>query len=189
MLRSGVRSPVFPASNVLGADGPQWGNGNVCAGDVGTTRKGRTMKKTCLRFSTGLLGMLFLAGSCLPVLGGETYWQHGPGVPGDWFDGNNWTGGIPGDEDTAYVDNGGTAALSYGLAEAELLYVGHANVGAMVQSGSSGLSVPSLYLGDNSGATGNYELSAVELYARFLYVGYKGVGSFLQTAGQLLEEY
>ena len=45
--------------------------------------------------------------------GGDTYWQHDPGSPGDWFDPANWTAGVPSSVtyDEAYIENGGTAQV------------------------------------------------------------------------------
>ena len=49
-----------------------------------------------------------LLGACLPLHAADTYWQHDPATPGDWFDDANWTSSVPTAADNAYIDNGGS---------------------------------------------------------------------------------
>ena len=64
-----------------------------------------------------------------------TYWRHDPAAPGDWFDANNWTDGVPADVAGAYVDNGGAAEIAGASADADAnaLYVGYGDAGAVWQ--------------------------------------------------------
>ena len=39
-------------------------------------------------------------------------WQGAPGVPGDWFDPNNWIGGVPTLGDSVEIENGGTVVVA-----------------------------------------------------------------------------
>ena len=82
------------------------------------------------------LYLVFTAVFACPAGAGETYWQHDPNVPGDWFDANNWTAGLPTSHWTsrAYIDNGGTALISSGDAVAGTEYVGYSFAGAVTQT-------------------------------------------------------
>ena len=57
----------------------------------------------------------------------ETFWQHDPATPGDWFEASNWTEGVPGLQDYAYINNGGEAQIAANSAEADRLYLGREN--------------------------------------------------------------
>ncbi len=62
-----------------------------------------------------------LAAVSAPAIAADTYWQHDPATPGDWFDPANWTNGLPG---TGHINNGGMAEFDGGHAGAHVLYLG-----------------------------------------------------------------
>lgn len=115
----------------------------------------------------------------------QTYWQHAPATPGDWWNLANWTAGLPAHEvgDSAYVDNGGTASIASGAAEAGWLYLGAGNDGTVTQSGGTHSVGYFLILGQYADSTGQYDLSGGELSALAQVIGDAGTGQFLQTSG------
>ena len=125
----------------------------------------------------------------------DTYWQHDPATPGDWFDPLNWSNGVPMFLSKAYIDNNGTADINAGKALAADLYVGYnaGQSGSVEFSGSGqwtgavwmgGISSTTLYLGYNPGSTGTCELSdSANINSTEEYVGYGGTGTFTQTGG------
>ena len=74
---------------------------------------------------------------------GYTWWQHAPGVAGDWFDANNWQDGVPGSESYVSIGNGGVAEITGGEATAQCLYLGggEGQSGAVLLGGSGRLDV------------------------------------------------
>ncbi|MGB2819828.1 MAG: hypothetical protein WBF17_02515, partial [Phycisphaerae bacterium] len=126
--------------------------------------------------------------AALPASAGQTYWQHDPCTPGDWFDANNWTAGVPTAGDWAYVDNGGTAEISYGQAEAYGELVGHSGTGTIRQVNARNVVGDTLYVGSDHYAhsNGTYELSGTgQLWAQTEFVAWypSGGGRFVQTGG------
>jgi autotransporter-associated beta strand protein len=98
-----------------------------------------------------------------------------------------YLGGFPG-----YPDTGtGTYNLTAGLLSISPsysgLYLGYAGTGSFTQSGGTATVGGSVYIGDNPGSTGTYNLSAgslgVSATSSGLYVGYWGTGSFTQSGG------
>jgi hypothetical protein len=82
------------------------------------------------------------------------YWS---GTTGDWFDSSNWTYFyIPTSSDHAYVENGGTAQITSGTAEAFILDIAYStgSSGNVNQSGGNGA-----FGTINIGNTGSYRLS------------------------------
>ncbi len=61
------------------------------------------------------------------------------------------------------------------------MYVGYSGTGTFTQSG--GTSTLGLYLGNNSGSMGTYNLSSGLLVSQGQYVGYSGSGTFTQSGG------
>ena len=78
MLRRGIRSPVFPASNVLRADVPRWGSRARCG-----SKKGWMMKTRAAS-----LGMVALVGLVVPGIGGAalTEWRSTDGGNGHFYE-------------------------------------------------------------------------------------------------------
>ena len=115
----------------------------------------------------GFLCVVCVAALALPVQAADTTWQYDPNVSGDWFEANNWDNGVPTAADTAYITNGGTAEISTGSAEADYLCLGSTTgqSGTLVQPGGALTENHELYLGHDSGATGNYELAGGSLSA------------------------
>ena len=115
------------------------------------------------------------------ALGEDTYWQNAGG--GDWFDLNNWTFGPPLANDTAYIDNGGTARIDGGVTErAERVWVGYDNSGDMeLISGTHKVDIA--FVGGNSGALGEYEMAGGDMEASTVIVGFSGQGVFAQAGG------
>jgi len=104
---------------------------------------------------------------------------------GDWFEPANWTSGVPLANDTAYIDNGGTARIDGGVTErAGHVWVGYDNSGGMeLISGTQ--KAYSVRLGRNGGALGEYGMSGGDLGASYVLVGLSGQGVFTQTGGAI----
>ncbi len=155
---------------------------------------------------------VFLAAAA-PQANGQVYWTLSPSQTGDWSSGLNWSGSnAPTMSDYAYIDNGGTAAISVSdTAVCEFLYlgfsgtdsgtiqmpggslatyynefVGNNGVGVFMQSGGTNgtTSFGSVLLGCNSGSSGSYSLSGTGvLSSPGVIVGLSGSGAFTQTGG------
>jgi len=112
------------------------------------------------------------------------YWQGGDGR---WETPENWSGGPPGREDNAWVDNGGQAEIRSGIATGRCVYVGYRQSGQILQSGGTAAFSQELCLGRQSGSWGGYELSDGYLEAAKLTVGRNGAGeiSLPGPAGEL----
>ena len=65
------------------------------------------------------------------------FWNRNPATPGDWFDAANWNPGPPGPLASATIDNGGTAVISAGHAEALGGWIGFNDAGALRITGGS----------------------------------------------------
>ncbi len=116
----------------------------------------------------------------------DTYWQHDPDTPGQWDVDGNWTLGIPGEYDSAYVDNGGTAELTGGQVRIRDLYLGEAGSGTLRQTGARLSIGDNLVLGHETGAYGRYEFAGTYLYVDDAFrVGSYGEGEFIQTGGEI----
>ena len=127
--------------------------------------------KSCTRLASKLLVIVGLISAMAgPAGAADTWWQHDPASPGDWFDPANWTGGVPTSADSAYVDNGGTARIASGAADASDLRVGRypGTSGAVEHSGGSNTIQNALTLGDWHDASGSYVLSGTgQLQAKY----------------------
>jgi hypothetical protein len=67
-----------------------------------------------------------------------TYWQTPPDQVGDWFNAANWSNGVPRDEVyETFIDNGGTARIASGSANASQLWIGNENSGRLILDGGS----------------------------------------------------
>ncbi len=122
-----------------------------------------------------------------------TYWQHDPATLGDWFDPANWTAGVPGLEDSAYVRNGGTALIAHRNASAEDIRIGTAwaspypddhLTGTVVQTGGTVTVKQSVYLSAPISKPGSYILIGGKLSTADIIVGHGlGSGHFTQIGG------
>ncbi|MCD4699849.1 MAG: hypothetical protein K8R91_04675, partial [Phycisphaerae bacterium] len=127
----------------------------------------------------------------------ETWWQHDPATPGDWFDDANWTSGVPGLEDYASIYNGGTAVIAAGDALAKHISIGRAAgryppsylfgppcLGALVQTGGTATFSGSIYMSGSLDAPGTYTMSGGRLSVGRVVVGHGlGSGHFVQIGG------
>jgi T5SS/PEP-CTERM-associated repeat protein/autotransporter-associated beta strand protein len=73
---------------------------------------------------------------------------------GDWFTDTNWSSGVPTVDDDATIDNAGTAQVSSGEADAQLLTVGHGGIGSLTIDGGGALFNAAAYIGELPGSTG-----------------------------------
>ena len=146
------------------------------------------MNTGCLngREQLGLvLGMLLTFAATAAA--GDTYWQHDPATPGDWFDPTNWNAGVPTASDGAFVDNGGTAEiLSIQAASACVLYAGYSASGSVAQTNGAVTVSDDVYLGHNATGDGTYTMEGGQLECQDLHVGYEGTGQFTQTGGSIV---
>ena len=156
----------------------------------------------------GLLG--FAAAAlllCSPPARADVTWK--ATKTGDWLVASNWTGGVPTSGSNADIFNGGTATISRaescsslslgntagsgmielnggGLTVSNSAFVGLSGAGSFTQSaGSSTVSSTTggLYVGYNTGASGDYSLVAGQLSGGNEYVAYSGTGNFSQSGG------
>ena len=105
--------------------------------------------------------ILFLISSALALPGyavgvNSTSWQAGIG---DWSTASNWTSGEPGLSHTAYIDNGGAALIT----DNEMC--------------------DQLILANQTGTSGNVEMSAGSLTTNYQTIGAAGTGRFTQGNG------
>ncbi|MCK4625360.1 MAG: PEP-CTERM sorting domain-containing protein [Phycisphaerae bacterium] len=113
---------------------------------------------------------------------GNTYWKLPPPAAGDWFDLANWTAGVPRFDDTAYIDNGGTAEIGSDISNSIRAYVGDTGQGTVVHTNGT-VSVYTFRLGYSVGGVGLYELSGDATLSSYVSVGSQGNGVFVQTGG------
>ena len=176
---------------------------------LGETMASASSTLSKLVFLSLLFAALFLA----PLHAADTYWQHDPATPADWFDPLNWSAGLPTSSDTSYIQNGGTVVIANGTAfsrdfniayaaatsgsvdqtggslTGHQLFVGNTGTGSFTQSGGfvlfpSSSNDDEIYLGYASGSTGTYNLSGTgSVVTKELWVGYGGLGVFNQTGG------
>ncbi|MBU6402664.1 MAG: hypothetical protein KGS61_20275, partial [Verrucomicrobia bacterium] len=106
------------------------------------------------------------------------------GGTGDWLAAANWSNGVPRAQDTAWIDDGGTAQLAVGSGAATNLTIGLNATGAVVQTTGNLTVEQSLMLGENSGSSGFYELDGPgQLTSAQLFLGGAGSGNFVQRGG------
>jgi len=145
-------------------------------------------------FALGLTCLLAAA-----AVADETHWRADPTEPGNWFLPENWTAGVPGDTDWAYVQNGGTAVIGirpgdalaadadadpWRGATANFLNVGGEGGGAVSQVALHTDIRGRLYIGTASNVPALYTLSGGSLSAGRIQLGYEyEVGAFAQTGG------
>ncbi|MEI8373060.1 MAG: autotransporter-associated beta strand repeat-containing protein [Planctomycetota bacterium] len=135
----------------------------------------------------------------------DVYWTLPAGQSGNWSDALNWGGTQPTSNDTAYIVNGGTVAITLsgevcttlslgnsagsgnvqmtsGSLSSPTQYIGYSGAGTFAQfGGTNSASTP--YLGSESGSSGTYNLSGGILSSYQQYVGYSGTGNFTQSGG------
>ncbi len=138
----------------------------------------------------------------------DIYWKVAPPNSGDWSVATNWTGGLPTSSVTAYVVNGGTVnvtqlgetcgTLSLGsgagsgtvqmtggsLSAVSYENVGDSGTGTFTQSGGINNCGASLYLGENTGSSGAYNLNGGLLILSSLSQG-SGSAAFNFSGGTL----
>jgi autotransporter-associated beta strand protein len=105
-------------------------------------------------------------------------WTLSP-VAGDWLSAGNWNDGgttLPTNSDSAYVDNGGTAAVNSSAAACDILYVGAAENGTLQINGGSLATTTYEIIAESSG-TGNITQSGGTNTAGTLILTYNSSGS------------
>jgi len=144
------------------------------------------------------LASLPLSGNQIPLPPPHPYDPDNPEVPpappniwrtvigiGDWNDGQNWSGGVPGDNATdVYIDVGGIAEITNNAMTVGALYVASRHGGTVNHIDGVNV-VDKLVLGANTQAVGVYNLGGIgSLGARVEEcIGMFGTGVFNQTAG------
>jgi autotransporter family porin len=127
---------------------------------VGELTRGKSKSSTATSasklthtISTALLasGLSVMAIPALAVP--DFYWNT---ATGDWFTDVNWSSTlVPTSSDSTFIDNGGTAQVTSGTAEANYLYIGNFNTGTLAISGGGTLSDSEGYIGFDPGSTGS----------------------------------
>jgi len=144
-----------------------------------------------LRRLGAILAGFMALGAAFPAAADNTSWQYPLSVPGEWNQPSAWSNGVPGPDDSAYIDNGGTATLASGdSAYADFLHVGNLGSGNYLQTGgtatfsatTSGLR--HVYVGAEIGSTGvvTVQGGSFTCYGQ-LAVGNNGTGVVRQTNG------
>src|SRR5205814_1551143 len=112
----------------------------------------------------------------------QTSWTS---AQGDWLTATNWSNGAPRPQDTAFVDNGGTASVTAGLGAATNLTIGLNATGAVVQTAGNLSIGQALTFGQNAGAAGYFQLDGPgRLSEGQLFLGTGGgFGHFVQKGG------
>jgi hypothetical protein len=90
----------------------------------------------------------------------DIFWTLPADQAGDWSVASNWGGTLPTSNDNAFIANGGTAIIN-----------------------STGSICNNLYVGTADGRGYIQMLGGYLLINNWFFVGYRGVGSFTQTAG------
>jgi autotransporter-associated beta strand protein len=164
------------------------------------------------RLSTVFAGILFVLVFVAPAtLHADAYnWVNNSSgdwsIAGNWLDLSSSTGTVPGNNDDAYVTNGGTATITLsgevcselyllngavqitagGLSVINNQFVGESGVGTIAQSAGINTIIGNgaLYLGNNSGGSGIYSLSGSgQLIAPNEQLGVSGSATMTQTGG------
>lgn len=99
-----------------------------------------------------------------------TVWQHDPASTGCWMVQDNWTQGVPAENTTAFIMNGGTALVHDDGAVAERLFLGGRRNGAVEQTGGSLTLGRGLWLGYGR-AGGYYDLSGGTFATTNAFIG------------------
>ena len=117
--------------------------------------------------TVSLCAVVVLCFLAVPCVAGGTYWQ---GSSGLWTAGGNWTNGVPVADDSAYINNSGTATVD------------------------AAATTSFLYLGEDSGDSGTVRIQAggalslvvdSEYGMSLMKVGASGTGELIQTGGSL----
>jgi autotransporter-associated beta strand protein len=156
-----------------------------------------------IRFALAVAAILLVAVSQAQ---GDVYWS---ASAGDWSVASNWGGTLPTGSDTACIANGGTASVTQlgetcgtlrlggsagsgtlqmtggSLYATSYQYVGDSGTGIFTQSGGTNSIGGTLWLGNNPGGSGTYNLSGSGLLsAAYEEIGFSGgAGSFTQSGG------
>ena len=142
-----------------------------------------------LGFNAGSNGMYNLSGSGLLTAGSEYVGYSGTGTftqsggTNNYLYGPLYLGYNAGSSGTYILSGSGQVSANNNE------YVGYSGTGTFTQSGGTNsigsyYSLGSLYLGNNAGSSGTYNLSGSgQLSAGSEYVGYSGTGTFTQSGG------
>ena len=123
---------------------------------------------------------------CFGAFGADVYWSNAG--TGNWTTPSNWQGGaLPGVNDTAINDSGGTILFSDGMEQTVKFF--HTGT----ESGKSGhlqitggkLTVPGAasQIGSVAGGGGSIEMTGGEVHVGQLQVGARGTGSMVLSGG------
>lgn len=135
---------------------------------------------------------LFAVALCATVaLAEDNHWQGDPAVSEDWFDPANWTLGVPTEDHSAYIENGGKAGIHAGDAFAKYVYIGNtssdpvsSSTGAIMQTGGNMKIANYMYLTGPMDTPGTYTMTGGALESSGIQVGrYLGNGLFTQIGG------
>lgn len=131
-----------------------------------------------------LAAFVLLACRSADALTADNYWQHDPANPGDWFEASNWTGGAPGESDTIWIDNGGTANIDGGVAEGNAVLLSGDSNGGLKLSAGAAVFGEGLYVVGNEGSSPHFEMTGGTLTATyFLSVGSRGTPLITHSGG------
>jgi len=169
---------------------------------------GMNFSRSCLLISASACALLAISPPATAQM--QTSWSDGTG---DWFNGNNWSAGVPNSNITARINNGGTGQIGAAGAAASDLELGidTAHSGTVTVDGSGELSVGAIstlgvngtgtlnitnggavsspsytWIGANAGSVGNVTVdgpSSTFTVTNELKVGFFGTGTLSITNG------
>ena len=124
--------------------------------------------------------------ACLGAFGANVYWSNAG--TGSWETESNWQGGaLPGVEDTAINNMGGTVVFSDGMEQTVKYFHTGTESGKsgnlQITGGKLTLAANASQVGSVAGGGGSIEMTGGELYVGQLQVGAYGTGSMILSGG------
>ncbi len=153
---------------------------------------------------SAVLSIVVVVTMCSAAMGATRYWNAGTG---NWNTDSYWGGYEPTSSDSAHINNGGTAQVTYsgevassvtlGSAAGESgslqvvagnlsvgsLTAGRYGTGSITQSNGAITINTSLNLGQYDGSSGSYNLSGGSLSGVWEYIGFSGPAEFIHSGG------
>lgn len=161
-------------------------------GKAGTSEHGSfsLVRRTAPRISSALLVTTSVAGLGLALATAPSFATDWTGATStDWFDGTNWSAGVPTSGIDASIDTVTSHATIAGTARAQGLFVGNTGTGALTIQNGGTLSSSIGYIGFLSGSTGTVTVTGAGSSWTVPYdleVGIWGTGTLaIQNGGKV----
>ena len=132
------------------------------------------------------IGFAVVAATCLGTFGADVYWSNAG--TGNWTTESNWQGGaLPGVDDTAINDAGGTILFSDGMEHTvKYFHTGRSSgkTGHLqISGGNLTITGSAAQIGSVAGGGGSVEMTGGELHVAQFQVGAYGTGSMILSGG------